>query len=151
MGARIQGFVVSNHSSWVRRCHILTPAGSWGITMIAGWLVASLALAQADGVEFHAFVGGAKIHEWSVAAQRTDRQGASEEDFRVADQYLYYVEGVYDSLSQAGRICAPGNGSAGQIQAMVTKYVNAHPDQWHEAGPVLIYRALHKTFSCSSK
>lgn len=71
---------------------------------------------------------------------------SEEADFLSASRFMGYVTGVSDSLG--GSICVPENVTVGQLGAVVTKYLNDHPDQWHLAGSHLVAKALEATFPC---
>lgn len=44
-------------------------------------------------------------------------------------------------------VCAP-EATAGQMAAIVYRYLDAHPEQWHLDGNILVVRALGRAWSC---
>jgi len=45
--------------------------------------------------------------------------------------------------------CAPDRYLYAQTDAIVFKYLESHPDQWHLDGVALVYVALHEAWPCS--
>lgn len=66
---------------------------------------------------------------------------------------MSYVEGSIDSAvgammyggnlecASASKACVEGK-TNGQLAAMVRKYLNDHPEQWHLQGSIIIYNAI---------
>jgi hypothetical protein len=67
----------------------------------------------------------------------------------------FYVEGSIDAVQGAMLFGATlacfsainaciANKTNEQLAAMVRKYLNDHPDQWHMGGPIIIYDAIFR-------
>lgn len=60
-----------------------------------------------------------------------------------------YIMGVADALSIAGEVCVPASDSATlQINALVRKHFNDHPESWHVHPVGLVREALVEKFPC---
>lgn len=44
--------------------------------------------------------------------------------------------------------CTPPSATGGQLSAVALKYMQNHPENWHEPAVVLIHRALMDSFPC---
>ena len=44
--------------------------------------------------------------------------------------------------------CTPPTSTGGQLSAVALKYMQNHPENWHEPAVVLIHRALMEAFPC---
>lgn len=60
---------------------------------------------------------------------------------------LGYILGVYDASSDVS-ICGPSQGTAGQLGAIVLKYLAEHPQKLHEKASDLVLNALSSAFPC---
>lgn len=67
-------------------------------------------------------------------------------DYLKASRFMGYITGVADALGTS--VCLPDNVTIAQLGAVVTKYLNEHPDQWHLTGSHLIESALRTIFPC---
>ncbi len=68
-------------------------------------------------------------------------------DLRLATAFTEFIAGVYDSREMD--FCTPERTTLGQIAAVVSKYLNAHPEQWNQAAYLLVLLALKEAFPCS--
>lgn len=118
-------------------------------------LVASVALQAhaADG-----YYDGYSLRELCQGQERADRATNPVERGRGwgdADECTGYVKGVWDGLAIAGIFsgdslnCVP-NIREGQVEILVRRYLEAHPEQLHFAAPNLITAALSEAFHCVS-
>lgn len=57
--------------------------------------------------------------------------------------------GVADGLRAAGELCAPPNVEIRQIQIMVRKYIDQHPEQLNDSMSDIIKRTLVPVWPCS--
>jgi hypothetical protein len=55
--------------------------------------------------------------------------------------------GVHDALDGVV-FCSPEHAKAGQIQAVVQKYVRERPGRWNEGANFLVAEALKEAFPC---
>lgn len=64
-----------------------------------------------------------------------------------------YIFGVFDALAGKSVFCPPYNPDSGneQIEAVVTKYLKDHPEQWNKAADFVVSEALRDTFPCRSR
>ena len=81
-------------------------------------------------------------------------QKCSHNDSFYQAQCFNYVMGVVDaatevfySLSQQ-HLCLPETATAGQIESVVKKYLQEHPEHRHLNGAVLTFTALILAFPC---
>jgi hypothetical protein len=63
---------------------------------------------------------------------------------------LGYITGVSDVFKDTS-ICYPKGVTAGQIESIVIKYLNEHPDRLHYSADSLVLDALGKAFPCKVK
>lgn len=61
-----------------------------------------------------------------------------------------YVSGVVDAENDVAFCTGPGV-TAGQYNAVVAKYVKAHPEQWDKGALHLVVAALKEAFPCAKK
>ena len=59
--------------------------------------------------------------------------------------YIGFVKGVYESNTKI--ICAEGI-KLKQMNAIVAKYLNEHPEEWNQPAYLLVIKALNKAFPC---
>lgn len=90
---------------------------------------------------------GTDLAQWKADFDKAQRQDKSV-DFASAWQFRAYVLGVHDALE--GTAFCPSQAVPDiQIAAVVARYLELHPDQWHLAAPALVVRALGESFPCS--
>jgi hypothetical protein len=59
-----------------------------------------------------------------------------------------YAMGVTSALEAQGLICLPSQMKAGQIAAIVAKYLKNNPETWNQAGETIIFTSISRTFPC---
>jgi hypothetical protein len=59
-----------------------------------------------------------------------------------------YIIGVSDALSGEGLICSSEHVTVGQTQAVVSKWLQEHPADWHLSAESLVKNALVDAFPC---
>ena len=61
-----------------------------------------------------------------------------------------YVAGVFDAYYRTARQkdCTPDTVTLGQLQAVVEKYLNNHPEDWHFSANSLILNAVNEAWPC---
>jgi hypothetical protein len=84
----------------------------------------------------------AEMREYEKAVRNT------ESNWLNVGTYEGYVLGVFDVVEQS--ICTPDNIKAGQLFAVVAKYLNEHPEQWSFAADTLVFKALSSAFPCKT-
>lgn len=107
----------------------------------------ALAISLACSASYGGFVDGNKLQKLADAHKRVSLPNPSQSDFNDAFQFIGYVQGVHDTLD-AISICSPENVTAGQLNAVVKKYLDANPEKWGLEANMLIYYALSKAFPC---
>lgn len=63
---------------------------------------------------------------------------------------LAYVSGVVDAHTSV-LVCPPASSTAGQMEAIVKKYLNDNPAQLHKSGDIIVADAIKKEFPCKRK
>ena len=58
-----------------------------------------------------------------------------------------YIVGVYDTASGVA-ICGPEEANAGELVAVVEKYLAEHPEQLHTKASDIVIKALSTVFPC---
>ncbi|WP_420920896.1 Rap1a/Tai family immunity protein [Aeromonas veronii] len=61
--------------------------------------------------------------------------------------YSGYVIGVHDAFDSV-LFCTPENVTAGQVTAVISKYMKANPELWNQPADAIIVEALKKAFPC---
>jgi hypothetical protein len=97
-----------------------------------------------------AFVDGNKLHEWLEADGRIAAGKASSNDDTTAAEALGYVQGVIDQDNHK-TVCLPSRVSLGQAEAIVKKYVDAHPEHWQSHANFFVLAALYDAFPCTKQ
>ncbi len=65
----------------------------------------------------------------------------------VADGvFIGFVTGVFDTISTT--LCISDDITVRQVQAIVAKYLNEHPEQWGRPAYALVTFALRSAFPC---
>lgn len=102
----------------------------------------------------HAITAG-KLHEWASANDRFVRagmkagSGVSEEDVEMAHLYIGYVNGAADAFGASKIICMPPAANNGEIGAVVSKYLDGNPVEWHYRAEGVISKALRAAYPCA--
>ncbi len=66
-----------------------------------------------------------------------------------AVNYIYFVLGSFDVYLNEKKLCQPPGGvTPAQIGAVVSKYLNDHPERWNLSPVRLIHEALAPVFPC---
>mgnify|MGYP003583309032 CR=1 FL=1 len=111
----------------------------------------TLALVLAVPCISHAgFFDGYQLKEWSDASDRIDSGKYAAGDSYNSAKFAGYVLGAHDTL-EGMLVCIPANAKAGQLMAVVGKYLRENPDQWDKAGFLLVGKALSSAFPCQKK
>jgi Rap1a immunity proteins len=64
-----------------------------------------------------------------------------------------YILGVYDQMSLLRLICPPNNPTGGSAQAVAValKFLNEHPERWHQAPVYLVGQSFRTAFPCGTR
>ena len=93
------------------------------------------------------FVDGSKLHEWLLASKRADSKGADHRDYSDASLLYGYLEGVTDVALDGKLLCPlPGGMKVVQVEAVVYKWMNDHPELWHHDGASIVVAAMKSSF-----
>lgn len=114
--------------------------------MKAGWLMVGLLLVGSTNAFAWIQDGNTLVRGWAAFKQNGAGTMTRDNDF-VSGNYLGYVAGVSDSLGATGELCSPPTTTANQIAAMVGKYLDEHPGEWTDGGPMIVLHALAQ-FRC---
>lgn len=93
------------------------------------------------------YVSGFDLNTWGAAHERIEAGRATPEDYPTNSKFYGYVMGVHDSLDGVV-FCTPDNAKAGQILAVVKKYLQQHPELWSKGADLLAAAALKDAFPC---
>ena len=96
------------------------------------------------------YLDGNQLHAKLTASKKMQGGTPSLSDLGEAQNALGYINGVADTLNGTV-VCAPNEVTDGQLVAVVSKYVDEHPEQWQVQANLLVGRALHQAFPCPSK
>ena len=113
-------------------------------TLVGLGIFLSASLASAE------FIDGQKLKEMLDAGTRIDRGDVRSGDYQDAARANGYVLGVVDTVSFIF-ICPHDGVKAGQLTAMVKKYLEENPDKWSQSGDKIVINALNPTFPCQKK
>ena len=108
------------------------------LVAVVGLLLAHSAYAM-KGEEFARLLDAWNRVNATKHPTRADELGAS--------VFTGYVRGVEDSL-QGFRFCIPPKASSSQQVGLITKYVQRHPEELHNAATTLIVQALQPAYPC---
>ncbi len=105
------------------------------------WLIAALLLA--GGAANAKPVDGNQLHTWANVSQRFV-YGRQVDGYVVASQSFFrgYIDGVVDALGQSHLICLPDGVQQSRLEAIIMKYLDAHPERWDEPAAVLVLAAV---------
>ena len=107
---------------------------------------AALALSAQAG-----FYTGANISQWSAANDRVVENRSIGTDFQDSSMFQGYVTSIADTFDGGTLFCIPVGATAGQLIAVVSKYVKEHPERWSENGARLVQVSFVLAFPCEGK
>jgi hypothetical protein len=113
--------------------------------------VVAVLMAMVSSAATAQFVDGNELKKLSDARDRISQRKALEEDYQDSAQYLGYIEGAFDAQRKNLPSCVPEGMKAGQLGAVVTKYLLDHPEHWGFNGSTVVYLSVLKAFSCVKK
>lgn len=92
------------------------------------------------------FYTAAELVSFMREDERFDR-GDRAADLMDASRYHGYVAGIYD-VHVGVSVCPPKGVTIRIATAVVTKYLNEHPEQWTQTAESMVTRALKAAFPC---
>jgi hypothetical protein len=104
-------------------------------------LVASTANAQ--------MMTGATLQQQLTAAQRIQQRQGNSDDYGQGMAAMGYIDGVVDSFS-GKYFCLPPGATRFEMDAVVLKFLNEHPDFWHYTASAVTTEALKVSFPCKT-
>lgn len=116
------------------------------ITRKTNWLlgICALLVFTVSPVEAYFYSGNDLVE----LKRETDKTEVGVDDVNVdwvkVREYMAYIIGVYDATRS--QYAVPYGATRGQIMAVVTKYLNEHPEEWTKPAAELIQEALRKAF-----
>ena len=102
------------------------------------------------GSGYCSFFTGNELVEWMRDYDIHQSGGTSKSGKVDVNRYILYIAGVADVLQSLGLIRAKGV-TVGQHCAVVTKYLKANPEKWHQSALSLILEALFEAFPLESR
>jgi hypothetical protein len=103
----------------------------------------------AAGVNEAAIVYGSDLVQYMKAYDKqADGKPLEGGDLRNASLFVQYIEGVL-TTAPGGTFWGyqlPDGETIGQVNAVVSEYLKAHPDKWNATGTQLILEALREAF-----
>jgi Rap1a immunity proteins len=91
---------------------------------------------------------GNKLKEGLDNFEKMSRHTATNEEVFAHLGAQGYVAGVADSYEVLGVVCVPSKVTLGQLQDVVLKYLDAHPEGRHNIAASLVLKALTEAFPC---
>lgn len=112
-----------------------------------------LAIALAVPCVSHAeYFDGYKLKTLIDADDRTDSGNFTiGSDVYDSGVFFGFVVGVHDTFEGINIICTNNQVKAGQILAVVKKYVKDHPEKLDRPAKTLVFLALATAFPCNKK
>lgn len=92
--------------------------------------------------------GGNLVEEFQ-SFEKVTAGNATEQDFIPAAKFQGYVEGVFDTLRVAERICPPANISDRQKFAVVGNFIKSDPTRWSLPAIRLVQRPILTAWQCN--
>ena len=69
-------------------------------------------------------------------------------DRYAAGVFHGYAIGVTSAQEVQGLICLPAQMKAGQISAIVAKFLKNNPETWNQPGETIVFTSISRTFPC---
>jgi Ssp1 endopeptidase immunity protein Rap1a len=94
---------------------------------------------------------GEDVAKWIESSHRIEAGTATAQDSFNGMEYLGYVNGVADMGFAGHHLCWRKGISGKQLLAVVSVYVEQHPQRWREPGWRLVLEALQEMYPCAEK
>lgn len=105
----------------------------------------------APSVNYAQYVDGNLLKDWAYAHDRVVRRSVLEDtDFAAMGRFTGYVAAIHDSLDGT-IVCGGADVSLGQVTAVVSKYIQDHPEVWNGPAPAIVLVALGEAFPCPTQ
>ena len=114
-------------------------------TLVAFVLLVAAPSARSEEPKLMGFVSGDSLHEFCKAPANKLMCGGYIAG--VSDAYAT-PSGAHDGKLAVRSWCPPQDASLGQQTAVVSKWLDSHPEQWHFSAAVLVAQALAEAFPC---
>ena len=109
--------------------------------------IIALVLLTVSLPSFALFYDGNQLSEWNKARKKAENSPAREEDYVDAAAFRGFVIGTFNAF-QGTAICTEGRITVGQIQDVVSLYIDNHPELRTKSATELTYTALTSAFPC---
>jgi hypothetical protein len=110
-------------------------------------IILATALLAISTASHAGFIDGNKLASF-MRAYEDSIQKAPTTNYVYAAEYSGYVKGVHDSLDLFQFVCTPKGATSNQSNAIVAKFLKAHPERWAESASLLVTEALKAAFPC---
>ena len=96
------------------------------------------------------FMNGSRLSLLSFSHDRVSSldKSISADDVNNAYQFSGYILGTTDALLGEGVFCVVNGVTQLQLEAMTSKYLKAHPEQWAMNGSAIVFLALAPLLAC---
>lgn len=91
---------------------------------------------------------GNDLQKWLNSYANFESGAKTEDNYTNSMIALHYITGVAESYKNTGLLCFPNSVTAGQLTAIVAKYVRANPEKWNKHANILTFEALSTPFAC---
>jgi hypothetical protein len=132
---------------WPCACMRLIQAHRYEDRNHAETLLASAVLVLFAGQANAQIFSGNKLVEDMREVDKYDR-GHPSPNFVSLGFYQGFVAGAFDAYDSAGMLCGTDQVTLGQVEAIVSRYLKAHPTKWHVPAIDLARGALLTAFPC---
>lgn len=93
------------------------------------------------------FRNGTSLNNGGLAHDRIAEGRGLSTDSDDASTFRGYILGVHD-MADGLSLCTKNDTTAGQLVAIVKKYLKANPEKWGDPGEVIVLNALMPVFPC---
>ena len=114
---------------------------AFALTLSAACLLSGLAQSKE-------ILDGNVLHDKLLAYDRVMHATGQGDDMQKGAGALGFVRGVADTLNLVGQLCTPSGTTGHQLVGITAKYVDDHPDEWHQDAARIVARALEAKFGC---
>lgn len=109
-------------------------------------LAAALALPAIASAQYYT---GKSLADWMNAYERIQNGGSDTMDLARATSYSGYVTGVADLQKMMQVVCPRDGVTVSQLVALVSQFIEAHPEHWDRNAAAVVSGALREAFPCT--